>query len=94
MILSSLIFEILFFVDLCRTGEIRTRVQLDREDQDTYHIPVVATDSGAKRGYAIVHVNVTDVNDNVPKFLAYKYMASVPANASEGSNVAKVRFFL
>ncbi|CAG0921142.1 unnamed protein product [Notodromas monacha] len=73
-----------------QTGEIRTRQQLDREEQDMYHIPIVATDSGAKRGYATVHVNVTDVNDNIPKFQAYKYIASIHANATEGSMVAKV----
>uniref|UniRef100_A0A3P8XWP9 Uncharacterized protein n=1 Tax=Esox lucius TaxID=8010 RepID=A0A3P8XWP9_ESOLU len=40
--------------------------------------------------FTTVHVNVTDVNDNVPFFLSSTYEATVPEGAEVGTSVAQV----
>ncbi|XP_028399925.1 cadherin EGF LAG seven-pass G-type receptor 1-like [Dendronephthya gigantea] len=67
------------------TGTIKTAVPLDREATDRYTLTVVAKDSGTPSltTNVTVHINVSDVNDNVPQFSQEHYSASLAEN--EGS---------
>ena len=61
------------------TGEISLKTKLDYEQQDTYEIEVTASDKGtpAKMNSMTFIINVTDVNDEPPKFdtnVSYEYL--------------------
>ncbi|XP_054634742.1 protocadherin-23 [Dunckerocampus dactyliophorus] len=53
-----------------KTGEIMNWVALDREQHNQHTLKVMVTDQGSPRlnATAIVHVLVTDINDNAPQF--------------------------
>ncbi|XP_041364065.1 cadherin-23-like [Gigantopelta aegis] len=53
-----------------QTGSIQVAGELDRERNSSYSLTVLATDRGTPphNGSATVHVTVTDVNDEAPKF--------------------------
>ena len=55
------------YTDKCsfQTGEIWLAGSLDREEKALYTLNVSAFD-GFQSGFAIVYINVTDVNDNKP----------------------------
>ncbi|XP_068725251.1 protocadherin-like protein isoform X1 [Montipora capricornis] len=71
------------------TGLIRTRVKLDREEEDEYLLVVNATDGGnpALSGHVEVKVKVTDANDHPPRFEERIFLASVFENADIDSPV-------
>ncbi|KAA0722319.1 Protocadherin-23 Cadherin-27 [Triplophysa tibetana] len=54
-----------------RTGEIINLVALDREEQAQHVLRVMVTDQGRPRlnTTTVVHILVTDVNDNPPQFM-------------------------
>lgn len=79
----------LFSIDSL-TGEVWSRHMFDREFKATYEIPVTATDTGGRSGFANLIVNIADVNDNHPKFELEEYKANVYANLTKGSRVVKV----
>lgn len=70
-------------------GEIYTLLQLDRETVPRYNLTVTATDSGGLEGIAVVHLIVTDFNDNGPWFKPRYYEGTVKAriNPSQGQPV-------
>ena len=74
------------------TGSISTRRALDREQQSMYEFSVVAEDGGDPplTGSVQVVVRVEDVNDQSPVFTAAGYEASVPENATGGTEVVTV----
>ncbi|XP_018368813.1 PREDICTED: protein dachsous-like [Trachymyrmex cornetzi] len=88
------------------TGEIRTRVPLDRETRPSYSlvalprvrvvITVLDENDNAPtfapplRSHLNVNVTVQDVNDNPPVFNQTRYDASVPENATVGTPVLAV----
>ena len=54
-----------------RTGELRTRVSLDREEKDQYELVIVATDHGTPVAFETLRflsIIVQDINDNTPVF--------------------------
>ncbi|KOC69013.1 Protein dachsous [Habropoda laboriosa] len=59
------------------TGMLRIRHPLDREARDKYILSVEAR-NGISVGYCQVELNVEDVNDNAPTFLATSVRISVP----------------
>eukprot|EP00794_Sanderia_malayensis_P016681 gene16681-18374_t len=62
------------------SGEIRTKVALDRERISAYRITVAAVDlsrMAPRRSFTTVEINVVDVNDNGPKFVAPKHYSSI-----------------
>ncbi|XP_024085354.1 fat-like cadherin-related tumor suppressor homolog [Cimex lectularius] len=73
------------------TGEIMTKVSLDREKQKVYEIPVVAIDTGGKVGFSIVRVWISDANDNSPVFVLPEYKACIHSNFSINSVFLKVK---
>ncbi|TPP65298.1 Protocadherin-11 Y-linked [Fasciola gigantica] len=54
---------------LTDSGKMRVS-PLDREQQDTYELTVVAEDGGnpPRRATTVVHIGLSDVNDNAPQF--------------------------
>ena len=74
------------------TGEITVSHLLDRESTPQYRFDVSATDHGIppKKGMANVHIKVTDVNDNKPRFLQSNYGKSILENVRPGTKVLEV----
>ena len=64
------------------TGVIRTASELNREEQQSYTLTVLATDAGDMplTGSTTVDVSVLDINDNTPSFSESDYSASVFEN--------------
>ncbi len=73
------------------TGEVWSRHMFDREFQDKYEIPIVATDTGGRSGFTKLVVKITDINDNHPKFDLSEYKANVFANLTKGTEVVQVQ---
>lgn len=81
------------------TGDIRTKVKLDREERKSYPLTVVAYDGKesaltldglpnqiAKR----FQIEVADVNDNAPYFPQSEYVAEIAENADIGAKVSEL----
>uniref|UniRef100_A0AAY5ERW0 Cadherin domain-containing protein n=1 Tax=Electrophorus electricus TaxID=8005 RepID=A0AAY5ERW0_ELEEL len=66
---------------------------LDRESIAEYNITIVVSDQGspAKRTRKIIHVKISDVNDNPPAFVSGEYRAFVFENNSPGVPVLTVK---
>ena len=79
-----------FFMINSLTGEITTRVMLDREKNTRYSISVTVIDAANASDTTIVNVIVLDVNDNRPSFTSETYSASVEENTPVGSSVLRV----
>ncbi|KAM9307713.1 cadherin-19-like [Gastrophryne carolinensis] len=77
-----------------KSGIIRVSSQIDRETKDTYHVVVLAQDmfgsSGALSSTATVIINVSDINDNAPKFQQKTYDMSIIESASVGEFIGAV----
>ncbi|KAG9491170.1 hypothetical protein GDO78_006506 [Eleutherodactylus coqui] len=76
-----------------KTGEISTTQELDYEATRQFQLKVRATDNGVPALYsdALVIINVTDMNDNPPKFRQEQYEANVSELANCGHIVVKVQ---
>ena len=64
---------------ISRTGLIQVVGNLDREQRDFYSFAVQASDQGLppKIGLTTVEINITDVDDNVPRFSQEFYIATL-----------------
>uniref|UniRef100_A0A3P8RFC4 FAT atypical cadherin 1a n=1 Tax=Astatotilapia calliptera TaxID=8154 RepID=A0A3P8RFC4_ASTCA len=73
-------------------GEIFTLESLDRENTEEKVIPIslMARDGGAKVGFSVVNVILTDANDNAPQFRAGEYKATIASDVPRGTSVVKV----
>lgn len=73
------------------TGEIYTRMKLDREDVASYELVVEAIDQGrpSRTGQATVLLTILDKNDNPPRFTRL-FSVNVTENAEIGSFVIRV----
>lgn len=62
------------------SGELATKVLLDRETRDRYDLTVVAEDRGNPRrtSTATIRIELEDANDNVPKFYPSLYFVALP----------------
>ncbi|XP_064125746.1 cadherin-23 isoform X4 [Loxodonta africana] len=75
------------------TGVIRvSNVTIDREEQESYRLTVVATDRGTVplSGTAIISVLIEDINDSRPEFLNPIQTVSVLESAEPGTVIANV----
>src|SRR6218665_1588554 len=65
---------------------------LDREQQSSYTLALVAYDGGLppRSGSLVLEITVADVNDNSPVFDNSSYEVHVPENTSVGSMIAAV----
>lgn len=64
------------------TSVISLRSTVDREQQDTYHLTLIASDGGGtlanpNRAITLVVVTVQDINDNPPVFSVSGYQFSL-----------------
>ena len=73
----------LFSIDSL-SGEVWSRHMFDRELKSNYEIPIAATDTGGRAGFTKIIVEITDINDNHPKFELEEYKANVFANLTKG----------
>lgn len=74
-------------------GQISTLEKLDREDPANKDIvlTVGARDSGGRASYCTVHITLLDDNDNVPRFHATEYRASVKSDVAKGFLVTQIQ---
>lgn len=71
---------------------LRVAEPLDHELSREYFLTILARDHGSPplSNTAIVSINITDVNDNPPRFSQDAYSATVNELAPEGTEVFKV----
>ena len=76
-------------------GQIITVEKLDREDPTNKDIilTVAAQDSGGRVSYCTVQVTLLDDNDNVPRFHATEYRASVKSDVAKGFLVTQIQAY-
>ncbi|NXH12743.1 CELR1 protein, partial [Bucco capensis] len=78
-----------------RSGVVRTRALVDREEVSEYHLVVEANDQGKDPGprsaTAMVHITVEDENDNYPQFSEKRYLVQVPEDAPVNSQILQVQ---
>lgn len=74
------------------TGQLTLVSSLDRETADRYNLTIVAEDKGEKplSSHSYIMVEVTDVNDEPPRFKQKKYLASVNEDAAPGTVIFAV----
>ena len=91
-------FKDKFAIDT-NSGEIRTTVQLDREEKKSYPLTVVAYDGAesaltndgkANENTKRFQIEVADVNDNKPYFPQSQYTAEIAENADIGAKVSEL----
>lgn len=65
---------------------------LDRETTASYSLVIEALDGGTPplRGEMVVNITIQDINDNPPVFNQSRYYATVPENATLGTDVIQV----
>ncbi|NWV76538.1 CAD19 protein, partial [Dasyornis broadbenti] len=77
-----------------KTGVIRMASQMDRETKDQYLVIIQAKDMvgqpGAFSATATVTINLSDINDNPPKFQHRLYYMRVSEDAPVGTTVGKI----
>ena len=75
------------------TGLITTNKKLDRENTSNYVLICMATDHGHPQLSSmpvLIHITVSDVNDNAPSFSQSSYAVNVSEDVSTGSAVEEV----
>ncbi|XP_033989870.1 protocadherin alpha-2-like [Trematomus bernacchii] len=74
------------------SAELVLQKALDREKQSVIRLILTAVDGGkpARSGSLNIHVNVLDVNDNIPVFSKSLYKVRVHENAEHGTVVIKL----
>lgn len=85
--------EMSAFAIFSDTGIITTNMELDRENISNYALICRATDHGNKPLHSmsiIVHVTLSDVNDNAPKFDQSVYIVNVTEDVSSGTVVEEI----
>ncbi|KAK0157584.1 hypothetical protein PV328_011310 [Microctonus aethiopoides] len=93
-------YQDLFEIDSI-TGNITTREMFDREAEDSYNVKVIATDNSPSalfktgehnKGEQYFRIEITDKNDNPPKFTENQYVATaIPENANINALVIDVK---
>uniref|UniRef100_A0A8C2YUI9 Cadherin EGF LAG seven-pass G-type receptor 1 n=1 Tax=Chinchilla lanigera TaxID=34839 RepID=A0A8C2YUI9_CHILA len=78
-----------------RSGVVRTRAEVDREEAAEYQLLVEANDQGRNPGplsaTATVHIVVEDENDNYPQFSEKRYVVQVPEDLAVNTPVLRVQ---
>lgn len=64
------------------TGDVITKIKLDRETRKGYEILIMATDEGGRSGFTTVRVAVADENEYPPQFINTEYKTVIHANVS------------
>ncbi|XP_008587228.1 PREDICTED: cadherin EGF LAG seven-pass G-type receptor 1, partial [Galeopterus variegatus] len=78
-----------------RSGVVRTRAAVDREEAAAFRLLVEANDQGRNPGplsaTATVHIAVEDENDNYPQFGEKRYVVQVPEDVAVNTAVLRVQ---
>ncbi|XP_037369268.1 cadherin EGF LAG seven-pass G-type receptor 1 [Talpa occidentalis] len=78
-----------------RSGVVRTRAPVDREEAAAHRLLVEATDQGRDPGprsaTAAVHIAVEDENDNYPQFSEKRYVVRVAEDVAVNTPVLRVQ---
>ncbi|XP_045866540.1 cadherin EGF LAG seven-pass G-type receptor 1 isoform X2 [Meles meles] len=78
-----------------RSGVVRTRAAVDREEAAAYQLLVEANDQGRNPGplsaTATVHIVVEDENDNYPQFSEKRYVVQVREDVAVNTPVLRVQ---
>ncbi|XP_057188833.1 protocadherin Fat 1a isoform X3 [Triplophysa rosa] len=72
------------------TGELKTLLPLDREEEEVHKMKVRALDGGGRFCEADVEITVEDVNDNAPLFTSDPYTLTVFENTEINTPVARL----
>uniref|UniRef100_A0A672LHY1 Protocadherin Fat 1-like n=1 Tax=Sinocyclocheilus grahami TaxID=75366 RepID=A0A672LHY1_SINGR len=72
------------------TGELKTLLPLDREEEEVHKMKVRALDGGGRFCEAEVEITVEDVNDNAPQFTSDPYTFTVFENTEINTPVARL----
>ena len=78
------------FFDILNNGTLVTLAPLDREQQETHNLTVIAIDMGIPplSGSTQVHITVLDINDSPPMFLiSTSYTATLLENVGSGTDI-------
>ncbi|XP_063060204.1 protocadherin gamma-A3-like [Engraulis encrasicolus] len=70
------------------SGQISVAGAIDYEKHKQFEIKVIAEDNGGLKESCDVIIDVTDVNDNVPKLTVMSFTSALPENAALGTVVA------
>uniref|UniRef100_A0A8C6IZL5 Uncharacterized protein n=1 Tax=Melopsittacus undulatus TaxID=13146 RepID=A0A8C6IZL5_MELUD len=73
------------------TGELKTLMPLDREQQAVYYLLMKATDGGGRFCQSNVILTLEDVNDNAPEFTADPYSITVFENTEPKTLLTRVQ---
>lgn len=77
-----------------RSGVIRTKGLVDREEVEAYMLLVEANDQGRdpapRSATATVHIVVEDDNDNAPQFSEKRYVVQVPEDMAPNTEILQV----
>ncbi|XP_011701166.1 PREDICTED: cadherin-related tumor suppressor [Wasmannia auropunctata] len=71
------------------TGQLSLAESLDREAKERYVLKVRA-DDGLQHRDIVLHIQVTDTNDNAPTFQSTAYSFDVPENMPRGGRIGQV----
>lgn len=69
-----------------------SRMPLDREETSMYEIVVLACDQGARCGYTLVRVRVSDENDNSPRFILPEYKTCIHSSLPVNTGFLTVKY--
>nr|AAT85329.1 protocadherin cluster 1 gamma 1 [Danio rerio] len=71
---------------------LTTSSSLDREQIDNYNVTIIATDGGIPPLFSNISLNiqVSDVNDNSPRFELHSYFIYISENKQAGTSVCSV----
>lgn len=74
------------------TGQLTTKIGLDRETIADYRVLIVARDQGTppQSSTATVVLSIEDINDNAPVFYPQRYLMPIPEDTSPGTSIGKV----
>ena len=74
------------------TGQLTTKIALDRETIGEYRVLVIAKDQGTppQSSTATVVLTLEDVNDNPPVFYPSRYLMPIPEDTEPGSRIGRV----
>ncbi|XP_043924997.1 protocadherin beta-15-like isoform X2 [Protopterus annectens] len=75
--------------------QLMTSKQLDREESSEYNISIVAVDGGSPplSSTIVIHLQVSDINDNPPVFNQASYAIYTKENNNAGSLIGSVNAF-
>lgn len=73
------------------TGTLMVNGQLDFERTSTYRLGVVAMDGYYRQYFAIININLVNVNEHCPRFISPHFKAIVDENVQNNTRIVPIR---